>query len=150
MIRSEESNGNFNLQNSTVYEFQSIQLSTTFKHEHGKKVNTNTSCFSTKLQMNNPKRSFKKAAIKHYWKMFQGFWKIRKSQNWQTHFLSVFKSFTRIRYVHGHELSRKFSSSDKYGNATALNYMSLERSFQKTTSRDKLFVRTCDAVAKLW
>lgn len=61
-----------------------------------------------------------------------------------TPFLSVFKSFARIWYVRGHERVRNFSSPDKCGSASALNYRfpeHPERSFQKTNSRDKLSVK---------
>ena len=39
MFCSEESNRTFRLQNNTTYERQSIQFGTTFKQEHGSKVN---------------------------------------------------------------------------------------------------------------
>ena len=43
----------------------SIHFSRTFKHKHGGKVSTNTSCASTKLEMNYEK-SFNKAVIKNF------------------------------------------------------------------------------------
>ena len=52
MFHSKESNRTCKLQKNTVYKLQSIQFSTAFKPTHGRKANTNTSCFSTKLQMN--------------------------------------------------------------------------------------------------
>ena len=42
MFCNEKSKVTLRSQNSTVYELQSIQLSTTFKYEHGGKVNTHT------------------------------------------------------------------------------------------------------------
>lgn len=65
MFRNEESNGNFRLQNNTVYEPQSIRFISTFKHKHGEKVNTQTFCVFRKLQMNY-KKSFNKTVKKHF------------------------------------------------------------------------------------
>ena len=59
MLLNEKSNGTFRLQNYTVFELQSIQFSTTFKHELRGKVNTQT-CVSTK-----PPGNYNKEVVKH-------------------------------------------------------------------------------------
>ena len=80
MFCSKESNGNLILQNKTVYEIQSKQCSTTFRHEHDGKVSMHTSFVSKKLQINYNRR-FNKAAIKQLCKIsLQGFWKLKQSQ----------------------------------------------------------------------
>lgn len=68
------------LQNNTVYELQRIQLFSTNKPEHDRKL-TQTSCASTKLQPNY-KRSFNKTIANHLCKKnLYAPCKSKKSQN---------------------------------------------------------------------
>ena len=90
--------------NKTVSEFQSIQFSTTFKQKHAKKVkvNTHTSCVSTKLQI-TMKDKFQQSNNKTILRnIFQGFLKLKEFQN---HF---------TQYIHRHELAHNFSICDPY------------------------------------
>ena len=93
MVYSEESNRTFRLQNNTVYEPQSVQFITTFKHELGKKVKTQVSYVSTKLQMN-----YKTALIKVvrtcFCKMYFKYFGNSKNLKFCTHiFLCILRAF---------------------------------------------------------
>lgn len=67
MFCNEKSKVTLRSQNSTVYELQSIQLSTTFKYEHGGKVNTHTHTpLVTHKTTNRLQRQFNKVGIKRF------------------------------------------------------------------------------------
>lgn len=65
MLCSEKSNRTFRLQNKTAFEFQSIKFSKTFKNNHGRKVNTYTSCVSKK-PTNELQKNFNKVVCMQF------------------------------------------------------------------------------------
>ena len=110
MFCNNESDRTFRLQSKNLYELQSIQFSTIYKHGHDGKVNTHLLCLH-KLQMNY-KKSFNEKVITNFCKIFFkdfGFFK-NIFQNFTHNFCVNVQGFLHTWYLHRHKYACNFSS----------------------------------------